>query len=120
MLYIELGLHRNMKKNPEPLLDNVLGEFCYYMSQNCEFHLIENGEYTNNEFSFHEITTKHDTIIYPYHYSIKFYNFLNKILFGSSKYPFSANQVKINEKNTLQNKQDKIKNDKTDPINQHE
>lgn len=83
--YIELGLHRNMKKNPEPLLDNVLGEFCYYISQNCEFHLTNNGEYANNEFSFYEITNKYDTIFYPHHYLIKVCTFINKILFGSQK-----------------------------------
>ena len=28
--YIQLGLNRNMNKYPEPLLDNILGEFVYY------------------------------------------------------------------------------------------
>lgn len=82
--YIQLGLHRNMKKNPEPLLDNVLGEFCYYMSHNCEFHLTKNGEYCNNEFSFIDTTNKTDTIIYPYHYTIKFYRTIYKLLYGKN------------------------------------
>ena len=81
--YIELGLHRNMKKHPELLLDNILGEFCYYINNNCEFHLTKNNEYINNDFSFIEITNKLDTPIYPYYYTIKFYKFLMKLLYGN-------------------------------------
>ena len=68
---------------PEPLLDNILGEFCYYISCNCEFHLAQNGEYINNDFSFIEFTNKHDTIIHPYAYTVKFYTWFLKIIYGN-------------------------------------
>ena len=83
--YIQLGLHRNMKKNPEPLLDNIFGEFCYYINQNCEFHLTTNGEYINNDSSFCDVITKEDIIIYPYYYTQNFIKTSLRILFGENK-----------------------------------
>jgi len=61
--YVQDGLQRNPKKNPEPSLDYNLGEFELTIEKYHTFTSIDSITYTNSQGDYIEEQNKHDTTL---------------------------------------------------------
>lgn len=64
--YLNLGLSRSMSKYPEPLLDEVLGHYSWFMATECCFRSDDGYYYTNGRHQFGEESNERKDIIIDY------------------------------------------------------
>ena len=76
--YLDLGLSRNLKRNPEYLLDKTIGHYSFFMETECCFHSMDGYSYTNGSNSFTEENNSRKDVIIDYSSMINFFFYLKE------------------------------------------